>query len=158
MLKNDSPELFQLLDDFKENLSLLKSKILPLLQKVKSGELPTSKGISFLELKFHLLLSYCVNISYYLLLKAEGKQVKEHPVIDSLVRTRAIIDKLRPLDKKLKYQVDKLVKLATLGKSEGTEDNIDALKFKPNPKALLGAEEITKQASQVCSPAIYRCF
>lgn len=40
--------------------------------RVKKGELPTSKGISYLELKFHLMLSYCTHICFYLLLKSEG--------------------------------------------------------------------------------------
>lgn len=61
------------------------------------------------------MLSYCTNIVFYLLLKAEGKQVKDHPVIDQLVKLRTIIEKLKPIDQKLKYQIDKLLKILSTG-------------------------------------------
>jgi hypothetical protein len=38
--------------------------------------------------------------------------VRDHPVILQLVKTRTLLEKLRPLDKKLGYQIDKLLKLA----------------------------------------------
>jgi len=76
------------------------------------GQLEAPKGVSYLELKYHLMLNYCSNISFYLLLKAEGCSVKDHPVIDSLLRLRTLIDKIKPLDKKLKFQLDKLIKVS----------------------------------------------
>jgi len=56
----------------------------PLLLKIKEQQLPTDKGISFLELKFHLLLNYCINIAFYLYMKAEGMA----SVLDNRSRTR----------------------------------------------------------------------
>lgn len=53
------------------------------------------------------------------MLKAQGKQVKDHPVINQLVRIRAIIEKMKPIEKKLSYQIDKLVRSANLGVSAG---------------------------------------
>jgi hypothetical protein len=94
-----------------------------------------------------------MNINYYLLLKAEGKSVKEHPVMQSLLRIRTLLEKLRPLDKKLKYQIDKLVRLANLEETQqhmdGTNEekptlmlpaartSQDPLKFKPNPQNMV---------------------
>lgn len=37
--------------------------------------------MSYLEAKHLLLLSYCIHIVFYLLLKAEGRPVRDHPVI-----------------------------------------------------------------------------
>jgi hypothetical protein len=37
-----------------------------------------AKGIDYLDVKVQLLLSYCVKIVFYLLLKLEGKPVKVH--------------------------------------------------------------------------------
>jgi len=85
--------------------------------RVRSGQLPTSKGVSYLEVKNQLLLNYCMNLCFYLALKASGRRVKDHPVITQLLRTRTLLEKLRPLDQKLRYQVDKLLKIATLGKA-----------------------------------------
>jgi hypothetical protein len=83
--------------------------------RVKSGELPTSKGVSYLEVKNQLLLNYCINLCFYMALKASGRRVKDHPVISQLLRIRILLEKLRPLDQKLRYQIDKLLKMATLG-------------------------------------------
>ena len=58
------------------------------------------------------MLSYCVNIVFYLLLKAEGRPVRDHPVVLRLVEIRTYLEKLRPVDRKLRYQIDKLVKMA----------------------------------------------
>lgn len=106
---------------------------------MRDAELPTSPGVSYLEAKFHLLLSYCINICFYLLRKSEGKNVQDHPVIHQLVRTRTILEKLRPLDSKLKYQIEKLLKMATLGTSDASEGAAaidERLAHRPNLKAF----------------------
>ena len=82
----------------------------------------TKEGISYLDTKHLLMLSYCINIAFYLLLKAEGKPVKDHPVVLRLVEIRTYIEKLRPIDKKLKYQIDKLLKMAKEGVTGEEED------------------------------------
>lgn len=53
----------------------------PLLSELRDGGLATSEGLSYLEAKHLLLLSYCSHIVFYLLLKAEGRPVRDHPVI-----------------------------------------------------------------------------
>lgn len=86
---------------------------------MQEGNLATAEGVSYLEAKHLLLLHYCVNIVFYLLLKAEGRPVREHPVIARLLELRAYLEKIRPIDKKLQYQMDKLLLAAQLqvGKS-----------------------------------------
>jgi len=88
-------------------------------------------------------LHYCLNIAFYLLLKSKGRPIRDHPVINQLIKTRIIIEKLGPLDKKLKYQIDKLLKLATVGDTQSsTEGEIkDPLQFKPNPENLVAKDD-----------------
>jgi U3 small nucleolar ribonucleoprotein protein LCP5 len=69
------------------------------------------------------------------MLKAEGRSVKGHPVIEQLVKTRLLLDKMRPLDQKLKYQIDKLIKMAALGEANLEVD--EKLKHKPNLRAFV---------------------
>jgi hypothetical protein len=40
------------------------------------GRSQAGKHADYIDTKYQLLLSYCVNISYYLLLKARGRAVK----------------------------------------------------------------------------------
>lgn len=59
----------------------VRHRVGPLLSEVRSGNLATSEGVSYLEAKHLLLLQYCTSIVFYLMLKAEGRPVKDHPVI-----------------------------------------------------------------------------
>jgi len=116
-------------------LTELRNYLHPLILKVR--QLPKdTEGISFLELKHRLLLTYCTNLSFYLLLKAEGRLVKKHPVIKTLASLRTVSEKIRSIDSKLKYQVEKLLKMATLGPSHAPSKK-DPLSFKPNVGDML---------------------
>lgn len=79
------------------------------------------------------MLSYCTNISFYLLLKATGGKVKDHPVINQLVELRMVMEKIKPLEQKLQYQIDKLVRTA----NTGMVSKDDPLRFKPNPESMM---------------------
>ena len=95
-------------------LLLLSSRCLVAMQ-VRKGELATAEGVSYLEAKYLLLLHYCMHLVFYILLKAEGRPVRDHPVIARLVEIRAFLEKARPIDKRLRYQMDKLLNaVATL--------------------------------------------
>ncbi len=61
------------------------------LAQVRAGQLATAEGVSYLEAKNLLLLSYCTHIVFYLLLKAEGRPVRTHPVIGRLLQIRAYL-------------------------------------------------------------------
>lgn len=43
-----------------------------MLQRVKTGELSTEFGLSFLEVKYHMLLNYLINLTYVVLRKCSG--------------------------------------------------------------------------------------
>ena len=133
LLHQDSPELISLLAEFKEKSATLKQQLAPLLLRIKNAELPVTDGVQFLEMKFHLLLAYCQHITFYLLLKAEGKCIKTHPVVESLLRIRTMMERLKPLDRKLKHQIDRLLDSARCGTSQSTT--------KPDPESLLPVDE-----------------
>jgi hypothetical protein len=63
----------------------------PQAETLKEGGLPTSAGVSFLEVKYQLLLSYVSHIMLYVMLKLEGKPVSRHPVMDRLHHIRCVV-------------------------------------------------------------------
>ena len=102
---NDAPELVALANELTSTLNAIEESVEPLVKAAREGTFATEDGISYLDTKYLLMLSYCSSIVFYLLLKAEGRPVKDHPVIERLVEIRLYLEKLRPIDKKLQYQV-----------------------------------------------------
>ncbi|KAJ4963922.1 hypothetical protein NE237_023861 [Protea cynaroides] len=146
MVNKEAPQLVSLLKEMKDGLDAVRSKVQALTTKVKEDNFPTVDGISYLETKHLLLLSYCESIVYYLLRKAKGLSIEGHPVVKSLVEIRLFLEKIRPLDKKLQYQIQKLMrdisstteKVGSDKKEAGTAQNgDDPLKYRPNPDMLI---------------------
>lgn len=137
LLAQHSADFAALLKDFKERLAHLQGTLQPLMATLKG--MPTSEGLSFLQVKYQLLTAYCTNVAFYMRLKFAGQPVDSHPVLTKLVRFRLLLEKLRPLEQKLRYQVDRLLKAAAGQVDAADEDT----RFKPNPDALLpaGAED-----------------
>lgn len=117
-LKREAPELLAMLDEVKRYLDEVKQVSEPLHNALHNmRKSPDQKQVlAFVETKMQLMLSYCMHVTFYLLLKTEGKQVKGHPVLDRLVELRVYLEKLWPLEEKLQYTLNKL--LSTTSKSE----------------------------------------
>ncbi|GFY96063.1 Sas10/Utp3/C1D family [Actinidia rufa] len=144
-LQLEAPQLAALLKEMKEGLDTVRNKVQSLTAKVKANQFPTADGISYLEAKHLLLLNYCQSLVYYLLRKARGLSIEGHPVVRSLVEIRLFLEKVRPVDKKIQYQIEKLTRVTAsavdkVGLSEKEEDATqkteDPLKYRPNPDML----------------------
>ncbi|MEE6483459.1 hypothetical protein FKM82_013559 [Ascaphus truei] len=109
LLKKESPELLELIEDLKLKLADVKNDLEPLLQMVKDGSIPQGKGSIYLQTKYQLYLNYCTNISYYLLLKAKRIPVHGHPVIERLVAYRNLINDLSVVDQRLSPEIQRLL-------------------------------------------------
>mmetsp|Transcript_29360 Transcript_29360/g.72631 ORF Transcript_29360/g.72631 Transcript_29360/m.72631 type:complete len:489 (-) Transcript_29360:215-1681(-) len=139
VVASDAPELIALTKELTKNLDEVRNSVEPVIAMVRAGDYATAEGISYLDAKHLLMLSYCINIVFYLLLKSEGKPVRDHPVVLRLVEIRTYLEKLRPIDRKLQYQIEKLLKMANEGAKAGDEGGggEDPLQFRPNPDALV---------------------
>ena len=137
-IRQDALELKALLGELRTSLSEIRSRLAPLLAELRAGKLGTQQGVSYLEAKHVLLMHYVANLVFYLLLKAEGKSVKEHPVIARLIEIRGYLEKARVIDKKLKYQIEKLLMAAdgTPRSEVSFKDTVDGV-AKPRPGALM---------------------
>jgi U3 small nucleolar ribonucleoprotein protein LCP5 len=136
--EKDETKFLSYLKDLKEKIEEVKSKLKPLEKKIEDEDFELSKGISFLDVKYNVMLSYIINLSYYFMLKLNGQKIENHPVIEQLIKERTILEKMKPLELKLKYQIDKLVKMANGSISSELQD---PLQFKPNPKNMINSED-----------------
>ena len=60
-------------------------------------------------------------------MKADGRSINRHPVVKHLVELRVYMEKMNPLEDKLKYQIDKLLRIATSSTTDNSNsnDNVD---------------------------------
>lgn len=131
--QQDIPQAIQLLGEMNSNVKQVTDLVEGMLQRVKRGELTTEYGLSFLEVKYHMLLDYLINLTYVVLRKCSGETIEGDPSIERLIEIRTVLEKIRPIDYKLRYQIDKLVKTATTGVSSSS----DPILYKPNPENML---------------------
>jgi len=101
------------------------------IEKINSGP-DMSQGISFLELKNGLLLEYNTNLTYLMLKKTSGDSIEDDKTVERLCYLRTVMEKIRPIEHKLKYQIDKCVKIAETGEVRGDDPSM----LKANPELL----------------------
>ena len=79
--------------------------------------------LSFLGYHYFIFFIVC----YYLVMKADGRSINRHPVVKHLVELRVYMEKMNPLEDKLKYQIDKLLRIATSSTTDNStsNDNVD---------------------------------
>ncbi|KAL5068816.1 hypothetical protein RYX36_019703 [Vicia faba] len=144
--EKEASQLAALLKEMKEGLDNVNRKIQTLTAKVKAQS-STADGFSYLEAKNLLLLNYCQSLVYYLLRKAKGYSIEEHPVVRSIVEIRLFLEKvcfilvyhlcifvldlayltysfllqIRPIDKKQQYQIQKVIKASESATSNANE-------------------------------------
>ncbi|XP_011782511.1 PREDICTED: something about silencing protein 10 [Colobus angolensis palliatus] len=134
MVRKESPELLELIEDLKVKLTEVKDELEPLLQLVEQGIIPPGKGSQYLRTKYNLYLNYCSNISFYLILKARRVPAHGHPVIERLVSYRNLINKLSVVDQKLASEIRHLLTL----KDDAVKKELipKAKSTKPKPKSV----------------------
>jgi len=143
-------EAIALSENLHERISELKYKIKPIEDLIsKSCSLPTSDDDlgHYLETKQQILLCYLINLVYYAKLKTEYASVNSHPVMNQLLELRYLMEKMRPLDGKLKYQIDHLLSLAHPSSVECNNEsntvsvNGGASLLKPNLSDLMSDDD-----------------
>ncbi|KAK6277720.1 hypothetical protein POUND7_018043 [Theobroma cacao] len=152
-LKKEANQLAAVLKEMKAGLDVVTTKVRALTAKVKANNLPTADGISYLEAKHLLLLNYCQSLVYYLLRKAKGYSIEGHPVVRSLVEIRLFLEKIRPIDKKLQYQIQKLTRVSGSAtqqelsneKSDEPQRTEDPLNYRPNPDMLISKTDMMSE-------------
>jgi hypothetical protein len=140
----------------------------------KEAVLPSAKGLDFLHAKNTLLLSYLIDLTVHLRdtveesKEDESDDEHEEPTREQkqkqrrrLLEMRTVLDKSRGLDKKLRYQIEKLLSsltdssaFATGGEKDDGNDSDnsvddeangnqqdDPLRYRPDPKSMLNDDE-----------------
>ncbi|XP_014367192.2 something about silencing protein 10 [Papilio machaon] len=158
IFEKESPEFAGLVDDFKNKLTVAKDDLHPVLQLVKGGKLPKCPASKFVKTNYNLILNYCTNISFYLLLKSQRINIQNHPVIKRLYQYRQMLNKMEPiyLDV-IKPQIEKIleavnnsIELTVVGDKmkEAKKRKTDKLSLEHVPKKLKLINELEKDEGE----------
>ena len=120
-----------MLNDIIKTSKQLEANVDLLIEKTNSGP-NSSQGISFLDLKNDLLLDYNMNLIYLMFKKCSEGDIVNDKAVERLCYLRTVLEKIRPIEHKLKYQIDKCVSVAETGHVAQN----DPSRFRPNPELL----------------------
>eukprot|EP00977_Amphora_coffeiformis_P027471 scaffold34613_cov166-Amphora_coffeaeformis.AAC.9 len=115
------------------------ASLLPAIEEHLSNDrFQASQGLDFLDVKNSLLLTYLIELTGDLRTRLMGEEQQESS-LERLNMMKTLIDKSRGLDKKLRYQIDKLLAAGSTAStfaagSENLEE--DPLQFRPDLGAL----------------------
>eukprot|EP00912_Choanoflagellata_sp_UC4_P000878 UC4_evm2s543 len=146
-LDNAKNELLTKLDSVRMKSDKLRETLLRTLENTISATEEINKGknategISLLDAKNQLLVSYIIHLLYIAKMRVEGQSISNHPCIDNLIEMRVMLERIGPLDKKIRYQIDRLVEAASSSFNASSllssqEDN-DAVLYGPRPTNLM---------------------
>lgn len=116
--------------------------------KASEGQLASRGPAAYVEMKVQLLLSYLIALTYYLLLKVKGVPVQSHPVVPRLLWIRSLLEKLKPVDQRLQYQMNKLLQWSDAKKVEQFAGAPDAHALRPGKLAMTVGDEEDEEAEE----------
>jgi len=125
-----APEMnkaIELVKKLKSDIASVGMSVQNLISNIEDGVYNFEHGISFLDVKNVMLQGYITDLLNIVGLKLDGQSIAEHPCRDRLIQRRVFLERMKPIGTQLKYQIDKLISLAS---SEDTGK--DPLRFKPN--------------------------
>lgn len=140
---DELPEFLTLLNNVKDKASAVSVALKSVVSRVKKEEFNNGAGLSLLEMKNHVMLAYLLDLTHIAWRKVSGESIGGDPSIWRIVQARTVLERIRPIEQKLKYQIDKLVRTATLG----TLNADDPLRFRANPGALQAESDEDSTAS-----------
>lgn len=149
--KAEAPEFDGLVQDFEERFSESKDLLVPALKLLKSVDFPNHPLMDFLECRNELIINYCTNISFYLMLKAKRVKVRNHPLVKRLIQFRQLVCQL---DDIFEYVVKPQLEVL-LSEVEDVYEN-PKLKMLQNLKEQLettvASEETSEEGDEVVKP------
>ncbi|RDB21254.1 Neuroguidin [Hypsizygus marmoreus] len=158
MAHADSSNICALVDEMTSSVASVREAIRCLNQNRASLDL--KDGISLLSLKHHMLLSYLQSLLLLSSRRAIGHAlcIRTPPPdsfstlnrssrgyhlgdnVDLLAESRIVFEKIRTMEARMRYQIEKLVRVA--GDPERELKTDDPLAFRPNPQNLVNDQQI----------------
>lgn len=117
-----------ILEEFKQSLFSTITTARVLRQKLSDGELNTEDGISLFDVKNKMFVGYLIDLTDICRMRVQIRSLVRNDALNRILEERTVLERIRPIEHKLKYQVDKLMKVL----NDDNVDKNDPLNCKPN--------------------------
>ncbi|KAI6129093.1 hypothetical protein EV401DRAFT_1853075 [Pisolithus croceorrhizus] len=156
----DIPHVCSALDEMTASMASVRELIQSLRDKQASSDVTNmTDGISLLSWKHHLMLSYIQSLVLLCARRAVGDPMEDRTppsnpfsttdrdsrgsgigdLVDSMIEGRVVLEKIRVMESRMRYQIEKLVRMADESPKAVTED---PLAFRPNPQNFVNNEQL----------------
>ncbi|KAF9234023.1 hypothetical protein BU15DRAFT_79477 [Melanogaster broomeanus] len=156
---SDPQNISSVLDEMTASMATTRELIQSLRERQSStDQMDTSDGISLLSLKHHLMLFYLQSLVLLSSRRAAGDSLQNRAPaslpfsavdrsargaglgdrVDSMIEGRVVLEKVKVLESRMRYQIEKLVRIAD-DASKNVAD--DPLAFRPNPQSLVDNDQ-----------------
>jgi len=132
-MESYASETIRALQEINTTAKSLADAVNSMIKSVKNDELARKSGVSLLELRNLMMLTYETNLLSIVGSKVDGKSLDGDKAISRVTETRTVLEKIKPIHHKLKYRIEKLIRAAN---SKGSVNPDDPLNLKPNPSAF----------------------
>ncbi|TFY72359.1 hypothetical protein EVG20_g670 [Dentipellis fragilis] len=149
------------MDDMTQSLASVRELVKTIREKEQTpSDINAKDGISMLSLKHQMLLSYMQSLVLLNSHRVLGHTLDERTppsapfsaadrpargsapgdLVDTAVERRVVLEKIKVLEGRMRYQIDKLVRVADESPAAGDQGIDDPLAFRPNPQNLMGGD------------------
>uniref|UniRef100_A0A0P6K130 Putative disrupter of silencing sas10 n=1 Tax=Aedes aegypti TaxID=7159 RepID=A0A0P6K130_AEDAE len=145
LFRKEAPEFDGLVEDFERNLEECHEVLEPVLKYLTEKGVKDHPFVGLLITRYKLGLSYCNNISFYLLLKSKKIKVKNHPVVKRMVQMKQLLLELeQKYENSIKSQVEELLGHIAAGDELVFQEQSTAVEVaeKPRKKKLSMLEDM----------------
>lgn len=140
LLRKDAPEFDGLVDELNMKMEEIYNELEPIMEqlKTKAGVPVTHPIYQFVQMKNQLQSTYCMNISFYLLLKASQKPIKNHPVLKRLVQMQKLLAQLdEKYESGIRPEIERLLEDIANEKTITFPENVKSAAPQKKPKKRL---------------------
>lgn len=160
MVRKESPEMEGLISDFKKYMTELKDRLIPMMRAIRAKNAFDLSGAKYVETRFHIISNYCLNISFYLALKAKRIPVKEHPVIKQILSFKKLLLQMNSIgatDTTIEHDIDSVLALVRSGqhftffdqsKKRNAESQLGSVKKVKFADDLVQSESLTFEGGE----------
>jgi len=88
------------------------------MEKIEKNEIQSEKkfsvknSISLINVRTEALIDFCRFMSLLAVMKVNGDKIEGHPIVKKLIFLKTFLARLKPINKKIEYQIGKLIRIS----------------------------------------------